>query len=135
MKYKYEGIGETGAAIIMAGLAANPSTVIFTQGILGKIIFFISKLFCMYLASLGLIMLNVGAANLETIIDGGDYDGSWEKADQIMNQIKERGRELTDDEVKQIDQGVIDAFRKFASFGRVRTGRNSRLQGPHHPSS
>lgn len=125
MKYKFEGIGEASASIIMAGLAANPQTAFLAAGISGKIVFWIAKWFCMLLANLGLIVMNVGAAKLEVIVDENNFDGSWEQAEQIIKKIRDQGRELTDEEVKAIDGPVIDAFRKFASFGRVRKRRNS----------
>lgn len=120
MKYKFEGIGATGASIIMAGLGANPSTAWIATGFIGKVVFFVVKLFCMWLASLGLIVLNVGAEKLATINDEGKYDGSWDTAENAIKKIRDQGRDLTDEEIKAIDQPVIDAFRKFAGFGRVR---------------
>lgn len=120
MKYKFEGFGETGAAMIMAALALNPATVFLTQGFLGKIVFFIAKYFCMLLASNGLIVMNLGAAKISVLLDEHNYDGTWEKAEEILKKIRDTGRELTDEEIKDIDAPVIDAFRKFASFGRVR---------------
>jgi len=124
MKRKFEGIGETSAAIILAGLAANPSTLFLSSGFLGKIVFQISKYFCMMLANLGLIVMNLGAAKLQVIVDGGNYDGSWEKAEELLKKIRDQGREITDEEIKQIDGAVIDAFREFANFGRVRQRRD-----------
>jgi hypothetical protein len=125
MKHKFEGIGETTAAIIMAGLAANPSTLFLTQGILGKIVFRVSKYFCMMLANLGLIVMNLGAAKIEVLVDEGNYNGSWEQAEELLKKIRDQGRGITDEEIKDIDAPVIDAFRKFASFGRVRQRRDT----------
>lgn len=125
MRYKFEGIGEASAAIILAGLAANPGTAFLTKSILGKIIFFIAKLLCMYLASLGLIIMNVGAAKLETIIRENKFDDVWNDSEKLIELIRSTGRELTEDEIKQIDGPVIDVFRKFASFGRVRKRRDT----------
>lgn len=118
MKYSFWGIGQVGAAMIMAALASNPSTVILTVGIQGKIIFYVAKLLCAYMASIGLIFLNVGAASMEVLVDEGTFDGSWDSADLLIKKIRDRGRELTDDEIKGIDQPVIEAFRKFAQFGK-----------------
>lgn len=125
MKYKFEGIGEASAAMILAATAANPSTSFLAQGFLGKVVFFLLKLFCMLLASLGLIVLNVGAAKIETIMDANNFDGSWDVAEKAIQDIRSAGRELTDEEIAEIDKPVIDAFRKFANFGRVRERRNS----------
>lgn len=120
MKPLYWNIGKAGAAIIMAVFAATPATTFLTVGILGKIIFWILECICAYLASLGLIVLNVGAAKLDTIVDGGDFDGSWDTAEKLISGIRNTGRDLTPAEIKAIDQPVIDAFRKFANFGRTK---------------
>jgi len=135
MKYKFSGLGETGAAIILAALALNPATLFLTQGFLGKIVFIFAKYFCMILASCGLIVMNVGAARIQVLLDEGNYDGSWEKAEELLKKIRDQGRELTDEETKKIDDDVINAFRKFASFARVRKRTDTRLQGPHNTSS
>ncbi len=125
MKYKYEAIAEATAAMILVAIAANPSIAILAQGFLGRVTFFVLKLLCMFLANLGLVILNVGAAKIETIIDGGNFDGSWEQAEEMIKKIQDAGREMSQDEIKKIDQIAIDAFRKFISFGRVRARRNT----------
>jgi len=116
--YRFTGIGEASAAMVMASLLSNPATAAFATGIQGKVIFFILKIIFMLLASLGLIVLNVTAAKLETIITADKFDGSFDSAERIIKSIRDTGREMTEKEVKDIDQPVIDAFRKFASFGR-----------------
>lgn len=125
MRHRFEGIGEASAAIILAGLSANPSTAFLAAGIIGKLVFFVAKIFCMMLANMGLIVMNVGAAKLQVILDEKNFDGSWEQAEALIKKIRDTGRELTDEEIKSIDEPVIDAFRKFASFGRVRKRRDT----------
>lgn len=127
MKYKFEGLGGAQATIIMALLAANPSTLFLTQGILGRIVHFVLKKLGMYLANYGLIFINVGAAAVETMVDAGNYDDAWSDAEKAVKLIRDQGRKLTDEEIKAIDAPVIDAFRKFANFGRVRNTRNPGL--------
>lgn len=120
MNGSFWGIGEASAAVVMAVLGANPALAVFSSGFLGRVVFFILKIFFAFLAKLGLIVLNVGAAKLQTVIAAGDFDGSWETAEQIISGIRSTGRDLTPDEITTIDQPVIDAFRKFASFGRAK---------------
>lgn len=124
MKYHFSGIGEASASVIIAVLASNPATAFLATGILGKITFFICKMFCMWLASIGLIIMNVGEAKLKTIIDEGNFNESWDTAENLIKKIRETGRDLTPEETKQIDDGVIDAFRKFATFGRDKGKKN-----------
>ena len=117
---RYGGIGSASAAMIMAGIAANPTLAILSQGPLGKIVFAICKFFCTILASIGVVLLNVGAAKVQTIIDAGNFESEWYTADELIKKIRATGRELTDEEMVAIDQPVVDAFRRFVRFGRVR---------------
>jgi len=125
MKHKFSGIGATGASVIMAGLAANPATLFLTQGFLGKVVFLFLKYFCETLANAGLIVLNIGAARMETMSDEKYFDGSWETAEELIQKIRNEGRDLTDEEIKAIDDEVIIALRRFASFGKLRKRKNS----------
>ena len=111
MKHRLEGIGEASAAVVLAALKANPNTSFLSGGIAGKIAFFFLKLLFMFLADLGLIVLNVGAEKLKTIIDQNDFDESFDDAEKLIEKIRSTGRELTEDEIKSIDGPVIDAFR------------------------
>ncbi len=91
-----------------------------TIGLIGKIVFwFLSQSFSM-LASLGVVVLNIGAAKVETLIDGNKFDGAWDSAEEFIKAIRDTGREMTPEEIAKIDGPVIDAFRKFASFARRR---------------
>jgi len=119
-KYKYEGIGETGAAMIVAALASNPSTAFLVAGFWGKAVWFMAKLLVMGLSSIGVVTLNVGVAKIQTILDEGNFDGTWESAQKIIADIHKQGRELTREEAEAIDAPIRDAFRKFGRFGRVR---------------
>lgn len=115
---RFLGIGEAGAAMVLASLATNPAFLPFTTGIPGKILFYFFKFLFSYLASMGLIVLNVGAAQLETILAENNYDGTWESAEKAIKAIRDTGRELTPEEVANIDGPVIEALRRFARFGK-----------------
>jgi hypothetical protein len=121
--YRFEGIGEASAAVVMASLSANPTFIPITTGFIGKITFFTLKVVFMLLASLGLIVLNVGVAKVETIIDGNNFDESWDTAENIIRLIRESGKEITPAEAKAIDDPVIAAFRKFANFGKTKKNK------------
>ena len=87
-------------------------------GIPGKIIqWVLTKSFSM-LASLGLVILNVGAARVETLVDGKNFDGAYDSAEEFIAAIRATGRDMTPEEIKKIDDPVIVAFRKWASFAR-----------------
>ncbi len=120
MKHKFKGIGKAGALLMFAGLAASPFAVI-TNGIAGKITFWLLEQLSMWMADKGLIILNIGAAKINTLSEQQDFDGSFEQA---FKEIHENNDRLTDEQKKAIDDKVISAFRKFATFGELRDGRN-----------
>lgn len=117
-KHKFKGIGAASASAVLAALASNPGTAWFVAGIPGKIVMWILTQAFSMLASLGLVILNVGAAKMETLVDGKNFDGSWDSAEEFIAAIRNSGRELTPEEVKKIDDPVIATFRKFAGFAR-----------------
>ena len=117
-KFKLEGIGNASAASILAALATNPSTSFLAAGISAKILFWIiSKIFS-GLASMGIVILNVGAEKLAVALDKVNFDGSLESAEQFIEEIRKTGRELTPEEIKKIDDSVIEQLRKFAKITR-----------------
>lgn len=114
MKYKFEGIGEKSATAVMLLLAATPYGHWFTIGPQGKIVHYLLQQFFMWVASNGLILLNIGIADLETNLEKSAFDGSLESALKLVEASK---MGLTDAQKKAIDDRVIAAFDKFASFG------------------
>lgn len=118
VKHGLSGIGEASASAAIAALSANPSTAFLTAGLSGKILFWIlTKVFSGF-ASMGLVILNVGAEKLAVAADKVEFDGSMESAEKFIEEIRKTGRELTPEEVKKIDDEVIAAFRKFATLAR-----------------
>lgn len=119
-KHKLDGIGGASAAAIMAALLANPGTSFLAAGFLGKILYPVLTYVFSALASMGLVLLNLGAENVLGAIEKSNFDGSFESAERLINQIRSTGRELTPEEVKKIDDNVIEQFRKFAKMTRGR---------------
>ena len=119
-KHDFDGIGSASAASVLAVLTANPSTSFLTAGLSGKILFYILKNFFSGLASMGLVILNLGAEKLLGAIEKSNYDGSFESAMNLIDEIRKTGRELTQEEINEIDGEVIVAFRKFAKMTRKR---------------
>lgn len=104
--------------MVLASLAANPATVFLTTGVPGKLLFALLSRIFSSLASMGLILLNVGAERLLTAVDKIGYDDSWDTADKLIEEIRKTGRDLTPEEIKSIDEDVIKQFRKFAKLGK-----------------
>lgn len=65
--------------------------------------------------------MNVGAEKFSAVIDRINFDGSLESAEKLIEEIRRTGKDLTPEEAKAIDDGVIIAFRKFAKIGRRKT--------------
>lgn len=102
--------------MVLAAFAANPGTLFLTTGILGKIVTWgLTQLFSM-MASAGLVLLNVGASRVETLIDGNKFDGTWDSAEEFIKAIRDTGRDMTPEEIARIDGPVIEAFRKWGHF-------------------
>ncbi len=113
MKYTFEGIGDKSATAVMLLMSATGYGHWFTIGLQGSIIHFVLKLFFMWIASNGLVILNIGISNIQIWAEKGTYDGTMDGAIKLV-ESKKGG--LTDDEKKKIDDRVIAAFNKFASF-------------------
>lgn len=117
-KHKLVGIGGASARLVMAAMAGNPSLAFLSVGLLGKFVAWFLTQFFSALASLGLVILNVGAERMATYFDGNNFDGSLDAAEKMIADIRAQGRDLTPAEIEKIDAPVIAAFRKWASFAR-----------------
>ena len=118
-KHDLSGIGKASALLTMKLLAASPLAPL-TGGFGGKITYWFLTWMYTRLASVGLVVLNVGAAAVQTLAEKEEFDGSFDDAFKIIN---ERKGILTDEETKSIDDKVIRAFRRITDFG-VRDSRN-----------
>lgn len=117
-KHKLEGIGGVSAIGVLTLLASNPSTAPLTTGVAGKIIYYILTQFFSFLASGGLVLMNVGIEKVLTAIDKHGFDGSWDNAQKLIEEIASQHRDMTPDEVTKIDNIVKDAFRKFGKIAK-----------------
>lgn len=62
--------------------------------------------------------MNVGAEKISAAIDHSNFDGSLDSAQKLISEIRNTGKDLTPEEIKAIDDPVIEAFKKFATIGR-----------------
>lgn len=96
---------------------ATGSLAFLTTGFWGTVLFWILTKIFAFGASLGLVMVNVGIAEAETLNEMKDFDGTFDEAFKLIN-----GRpnsKLTPEEGNAIDNKVIAVFRKFAVFGKL----------------
>lgn len=119
--YDYSGIGKAEALLIFSALAASPAAWL-TNGVLGKFTFWALSKFLTWLSGKGIMLLNVLVADVQTLAQKGDFDGSFDNAFAAIHGHPER---LTPEQKAAIDKPVIDAFRKFAVFGQLRDGGNT----------
>lgn len=127
--YHYEGIGKAGALMLFGALAASPLSWLAT-GFLGRITFSILEMICTWLAGKGVILLNIAVADIQTISQKRDFDGSFRDA---FTEIAGNPHRLSAEDRKRIDEKVKAAFRKFATFG-VRDGGDSEASPWDNPS-
>jgi hypothetical protein len=115
-KYNFSGIGGASSKLVLAALTANPSTLWLTVGIMGTISDWILSWAFSCAASVGLVVLNLGAEQVESLIAQNQFDGSWDSAEKLLNAAHDAHQSLTPAQIAAIDQPVIDSFRKFAQI-------------------
>ncbi len=119
--YDYSGIGKAEALLVFSALAASPA-VWFTNGIAGQITFWFLTQICTWFANKEVLILNIAATDIQTIMQKGDFDASFDNAFKAIHGNPDK---LTSEQKAAIDAPVIAAFRKFAVFGQLRSSSNS----------
>jgi len=77
---------------------------------------------CTWLANKEVLILNVMATDIQTLIQQGSFDATF---DQAFEAIKGNPSKLTPEQKAAIDAPVIAAFNKFAVFGQLRNNSNT----------
>lgn len=117
-KYDFSGIGAAEAKLLLAALLANPSTSWLATGLVGTFMqWLLTRVFSMG-ASVGLVLLNLGAEKVEGMVDQHNFDGSFDSAEKILEAARDAHQTLTPAQIQAIDAPVINSFRKWASFAR-----------------
>ena len=114
-KHTFNGIGKGGATLVFLAFASSPALSWLTQGAVGKVIFWLLTKAGSWGASQGLVIGNIGVAKLEVIGELADYNSVFDEAFKTINSAKGK---LTDEQIKAIDQTVMDAFDKFSDFNK-----------------
>lgn len=114
-KYNFRGIKRLGATGLKLAIASNTSTAWMLK--LGSLLDLVLELIANFLANKGLIILNLGAINLDTHFDQKQFDAA---IDTAIDEIKNKGglSKLTPEQIKAIDDDVIKAARKFVVIAR-----------------
>jgi hypothetical protein len=112
-KYDFPGIKKTGAVGLKAALASTGwGAWILRSGKLGDLIL---EFIVNWLLNKGLIVLNIAAIEIGGEIDQKSFDSAM---DDALAKITAANGTLTPEQKKEIDDGVIEAFRKFAPIGK-----------------
>lgn len=119
--YDYSGIGKAEALLVYSALAAS-SVSWLTNGLFGKFTFWILQAACTWLANKEVMVLNIAATDIQTIIQAGEFDATFDDAFKKITAAKDP---LTPEQKAAIDQPVIEAFKRFAVFGQLHDGTNS----------
>ncbi len=112
-RYDFKGIKKAGAFGLRLALATTPWGGFLINGSLGKLTGLVLEFVANWLANKGLIILNVGALEVEGYFDQKDFDKSM---DQGLAEVKFSHGSLTPQRIKEIDEAVIKAARKFVPF-------------------
>lgn len=113
-KYNFKGIKKLGSASLKAALSTSPYTAWLLKfgSLLDLILEFVSN----WLANKGLVLLNVGAIEVDGYFDQKSFDANMDKA---YNEIRNLGgvEKMTPQQKKDIDDAVIKAARNFIVIG------------------
>lgn len=109
-KYDFKGIKKLGATLIFTALASTPFAFL-TNGLLGRVTFFLLERFTNWLANNGLILANVGIAFVKTNMEQSAFENAMAAA---LKEVKENEGKLSPAEIKAIDDKVIKTFDDFA---------------------
>jgi hypothetical protein len=119
--YDYSGIGKAEALLVFSALAASP-LVWFTTGFPGTVTFWLLTKACTWLANKEVMIMNLAAADINTIAEHKVFDGSF---DEAFKEIHGNPNQLSQAQKASIDNKVIAAARAFFTFGSLRDSSSS----------
>lgn len=111
-KYDFVGLKKYGALALATALSSTPwgSWVVTTWGV-RHIFDLLAEWAVNWAVNNGLMVINIAAINVEGKWDQAAFDRAM---DDALGQVERGG--LTPAQIKEIDEKVIQAFRKFAVF-------------------
>lgn len=113
-KYDFRGIKRVGAAGIRSALSAFPA---LAPLLASPAVTALLEFFANWLANRGLVILNVGANFVDGEFDQKGFDAALDTA---LDEITQAGgaEKLSAKRIKELDDAVIKAARKFVVVGR-----------------
>lgn len=110
-KYDFKGIKKYGAKGLIAALASTTWGAWVALPWVSPFFDLAFQFLANWLANKGLVMLNIAAIAVDGEWTQKDFDSA---IDNALNQVAIPGSKLTPDQMKAIDDKVIQAFKKFA---------------------
>lgn len=115
-KYDFKGIKKYGAVGLSAALASTPwGAWLVSRWGLGAAFDILLQGLVNWLANKGLVVLNIGAIALEGEWDQKGFDRAL---DEGLSRVIQSGGKLTPAQIKEIDDEVIKAARRFIIITR-----------------
>ena len=113
-RYDFKGIKKLGAKGLALALSSTPwGAWLVNTPFISTFTNLLLELIVNWLANEGLIILNIAAIQVSGEMDQKQFDDAMSEAFKI---IEFPGAKLTPEQMKEIDDKVIEAFRKFAVF-------------------
>jgi len=112
-KYNFPGIRKAGAVAIKAALASSPLGGLLV-GPLGPALAVSLEWLSEWLANRGIILLNVGAFEINGHFDQAAFDKAM---DAGLSRL-ESGETISPEEMRAIDEKVKEAMRRFIPYNR-----------------
>lgn len=113
VKHDFPGIAKFNATLIFTALASSSGLAFLTTGVLGRITYKALEMFGNWLANQGLALGNIGYDNIVIAAQEFNYEQVF---DTVLYEILKEKNPLSPEKRKELDDKVIIAFRKFASF-------------------
>jgi hypothetical protein len=113
VRHQFSGIGDKSATLTMMLVAATPLNFL-AIGFWGRITHWILSRLYMWLASNGLVLINVEVSKIQVAAQKSDWEAALKEAWAIVDN---KTKDLSNAEKKKIDDRVRKAHRRFASFG------------------
>ncbi len=111
-KYDFRGIKKYGAKVLLTALAGTTWGASFLSWGFAPAVEFLFEYVANWLANKGLIIINVGIIPIDGAWDQKAFDAHMQEALDLV-----RKGNLSKKEMKEIDDKVLEAFRRFAVIG------------------
>ncbi len=111
-KYNFKGIKKQGAEGLKLALSSSPTTIWIAKI---PLIDTLLEPIVNWLANNGLVLLNIGAIHINGEIDQSLLDRNL---DEGIKKVQQTGTTLTPEQIKEIDDAVIEAANRALPYSK-----------------